>query len=162
MLLTMPSASPSSAEQVSVIDDARSRVAREATDRTGSCWRIYRDELYRADETFETAFTETARGALAVNFYHHRHQGHYSDQHLAAFEGIASLEARLALHEPGLTPRELAVCARRLIGMLYEGIATDLGISLASVKTYRKRAFERLDIHFRNELYDIAIGLGRS
>ncbi|MEO8936853.1 MAG: hypothetical protein ABI277_03345 [Burkholderiaceae bacterium] len=86
----MPSASPSSAEQVCVIDDARSRVAREATDRTGSCWRIYRDELYRADETFETAFTETARGALAVNFYHHRHQGHYSDQHLAAFEGIAS------------------------------------------------------------------------
>ncbi|MEO8936854.1 MAG: LuxR C-terminal-related transcriptional regulator [Burkholderiaceae bacterium] len=66
------------------------------------------------------------------------------------------------MHEPGLTPRGLAVCARRLIGMLYEGIATDPGISLASVKTYRKRAFERLDIHYRNERYGIAIGLGRS
>lgn len=209
--------------------------SREATDRTGSCWRIYRDDLYRADETFATAFVETAGGALAVghltatdvryaphrkriyqdhalldrltvaareadgallavNFYRHRHQGHFSDAQLAAFETIASpvlaavrrdhelrvastalgdladgskperiasFETRLAVHEPRLTPRERAVCARLLIGMLYEGIAHDLDISLASVKTYRKRAFERLDIHFRSELYGIAIGLAR-
>lgn len=52
-----------------------------------------------------------------------------------------------------LSPREVAVCARLLTGMTQDGIASDLSLSVPTVKTYRNRAFERLGIHFRNELY---------
>jgi DNA-binding CsgD family transcriptional regulator len=34
-----------------------------------------------------------------------------------------------------------------------DGIAADLGLSLATVKTYRTRAFERLNIRFKSELF---------
>jgi DNA-binding CsgD family transcriptional regulator len=60
---------------------------------------------------------------------------------------------RLSALCPELTPRELAVCARMLRGMTLEGIACDLRLALPTVKTYRSRAFARLGIHFRNELF---------
>lgn len=117
---------------------------------------------------------------LAVNFYHHCSQGYFADRVLARFETVAApvlaavrrhhawvqpsstmraidriadFEARLASRAPTLTVRERAVCARLLAGMLYSGIADDLGISLPTVKTYRARAFERLGLHFRNQLF---------
>ena len=54
---------------------------------------------------------------------------------------------------PALTERERAVCVRMLQGLTLEGIAADLGLALPTVKTYRGRAFDRLGIHFRNELF---------
>lgn len=58
---------------------------------------------------------------------------------------------------PGLTAREIDVCARLLAGMTQDGIASDLGLSLPTVKTYRNRAFARLGIHFRNELFALML-----
>jgi len=52
-----------------------------------------------------------------------------------------------------LTPRELDVCERLLRGWSFDGVAADLGLSVPTVKTYRARAFDRLGIHFRNELF---------
>ena len=49
----------------------------------------------------------------------------------------------------------MQVCLRLLHGMTYEGIASDLHISSATVKTYRNRAFARLGIHFRNQLFGL-------
>ena len=57
-----------------------------------------------------------------------------------------------------LTDRELDVCARLLQGMTQEGIAADLGLGVPTVKTYRNRAFARLGIHFRNELFAKVLG----
>jgi len=37
--------------------------------------------------------------------------------------------------------------------LTHDGIAADLGLSVPTVKTYRNRAFARLGIHFRNELF---------
>lgn len=54
---------------------------------------------------------------------------------------------------PGLTPRELDVCERLLRGWSHDGVAADLGLTLATVKTYRARAFARLGLHFRSELF---------
>ncbi len=45
------------------------------------------------------------------------------------------------------------MCIRLLQGMTQDGIASDLGLALPTVKTYRNRAFARLGIHFRNELF---------
>jgi len=47
------------------------------------------------------------------------------------------------------------VCERLLRGWTYDGIAQDMGISVASAKTYRARAFDRLGIHFRNQLFTL-------
>lgn len=51
-----------------------------------------------------------------------------------------------------LPRREAEVCARILYGMSSLGIALELGISEGSVKTYRKRAYERLRIGSEREL----------
>ncbi len=63
------------------------------------------------------------------------------------------MRERLLELGPELTARELDVCVRLLQGMTHDGIAVDLGVSLTTVKTYRNRAFDRLGIHFRNELF---------
>ena len=57
-----------------------------------------------------------------------------------------------------LAGREREVCQRLLKGWTHEGIAADLGLSAGTVKTYRDRAFEKLGIHHRNELFALAIG----
>ena len=62
------------------------------------------------------------------------------------------LKRRLACTFPDLTPRELEVCARTLAGDTAACIAGQLGISRASVLTYRQRAYRRLRITQANAL----------
>jgi DNA-binding CsgD family transcriptional regulator len=69
----------------------------------------------------------------------------------------AALRARLLRLHRGFTNRELDVCVRLLQGMTQEGIACDLDVTLPTVKTYRNRAFARLGIHFRNELFALML-----
>ena len=47
--------------------------------------------------------------------------------------------------------------ARLLRGMSCEGIGADFALSTATVETYYNRAFERLGIHHRNELFALAL-----
>ena len=90
-------------------------------------------------------------------------QGRLSSPDLASLEqALARQGLTLLRAHPGLTERELDVCARLLQGMTQEGIACDLGLSLPTVKTYRNRAFSRLGIHFRNELFALALGTQRN
>jgi DNA-binding CsgD family transcriptional regulator len=51
------------------------------------------------------------------------------------------------------------VCARILSGYSSEAIASELGISLHSAFTYRKRAYDKLGIASQNELFAIALRL---
>ena len=114
---------------------------------------------------------------LALNLYRHTHQPRLSDRHIRSFETLAPallalarkhaalaaprpapagdevLAQRLLARAPGLTERELAVCLRLLRGMTHDGVAADLDLRPPTVKTYRNRAFQRLGIHFRNELF---------
>jgi DNA-binding CsgD family transcriptional regulator len=71
---------------------------------------------------------------------------------------LPTLRTRLLQLHADLTDRELDVCARLLQGMTHEGIASDLGLGVPTVKTYRNRAFARLGIHFRNELFARVLG----
>lgn len=75
-----------------------------------------------------------------------------------AADGLPVLRMRLVRLQAELTDRELDVCARLLQGMTHEGIASDLGLGVPTVKTYRNRAFARLGIHFRNELFARVLG----
>ena len=45
-----------------------------------------------------------------------------------------------------------------LKGWTYDGIAADLGVSPGTIKTYCNRAFGRLGIHHRNELFALLRG----
>lgn len=145
----------------------------------------HRARVYEAHGVAERVSIVQSRedGLFAVNFYRHQHQHPFSDAQVADFEALApalmalagkhvalaaaptaeteepaALAAqRLRALQPALTPRELEVCLRLLRGMTYDGIASDLGLSVPSVKTYRNRAFDRLGIHFRNELYALVL-----
>lgn len=66
-------------------------------------------------------------------------------------------EAGGAFPLEGLPRREREVCERLLRGLTYDGIGADLGLSANTVKTYRDRAFERLGIHHRSELYALML-----
>ena len=76
-----------------------------------------------------------------------------SAESLAAALPAGRLRERLLSLNGQLTARELDVCVRLLQGMTHDGIAADLGLGPTTVKTYRNRAFSRLGIHFRNELF---------
>jgi DNA-binding NarL/FixJ family response regulator len=141
----------------------------------------HREAIYRRHGLLErlSVASRCADGSvLAVNLYHHAHQGSFSDGELAHFGELApallasvtrhlelsaaspatadaatSTRARLVARCPALTARELDVLERLLQGLSYDGIAADLGLSLATVKTYRARAFDRLGLHFKSELF---------
>lgn len=110
---------------------------------------------------------------MAVNLYHHLDQGCFDPAEVERFAELAPLllacvarqvqwqaqspdagvRDRLLARCPALTARELDVLERLLQGLSYDGIAADLGLSVASVKTYRARAFARLGLHFKSELF---------
>jgi DNA-binding CsgD family transcriptional regulator len=134
----------------------------------------HRDAIYvrhAVEERLSLAWTLADRSLMAINLYRHRGQraraatelAHFAEaapvlrsavlRHLQLRQCAATPRERLALRCPALTERELDVLVRLLDGLTYDGIASDLGLSLASVKTYRARAFERLGIHFRSQLF---------
>lgn len=116
-----------------------------------------------------------AEGWRVLNVARHRSDGCFSDRELEALLGIAGitlpmlplnraravpaapltlgqLERRFTLYFSDLTTREREVCARAAIGMTVEATAIDLGIAKASVLTYRKRAYQRLQVSSPYEL----------
>jgi DNA-binding NarL/FixJ family response regulator len=140
----------------------------------------HRERIYRRHgllERLSVVSAEDDGGLLAVNLYHHAHQGAFSGREREQFVRIAPLllagvrrhlallgaqapgpldrSGRAALQAAcaGLTARELDVCERLLRGWSHDGVAADLGLSVATVKTYRTRAFRRLGLHFRSELF---------
>jgi DNA-binding CsgD family transcriptional regulator len=78
-----------------------------------------------------------------------------------AAEAPMTIESLFAAgeHFKTLTPREKEVCQRILSGYGSAAISAELGISLHSTFTYRKRAYEKLGICSQNELFAIALRL---
>ena len=65
---------------------------------------------------------------------------------------------RLRAVVPELSGRELEVAALIASGLSSHGIALELGISVNTVLTYRKRAYARLGISSQNELMRLLLG----
>jgi DNA-binding CsgD family transcriptional regulator len=146
----------------------------------------HRDAIYKrhgVSERLSIAEPQADGSVLAVNLYHHEHQGAFADAELANFEQLAPalfatvrrhielveaadaprpdaarLRQALQHRHADMPPRELDVCVRLLQGLSYDGIAADLGLSVATVKTYRRRAFERMGLHFKSELFAAFVG----
>ena len=138
--------------------------------------RVY--DAHGVAERVSVVQEEPDRSVFALNFYRHQHQRPLSDAQLAEFGRVggllmalarkhialtqpqalpASTSDRLRALQADLTPREIQVCIRLLQGMTQEGIAADMNLGLPTVKTYRNRAFARLGIHFRNELFALML-----
>jgi DNA-binding CsgD family transcriptional regulator len=118
------------------------------------------------------------RGASAwraINLARHRSDGYFTDAELDNIIGLAGLalpllmldrdflrqeppcdvrelEARFAALFPELPRREREVCARAARGMSVEATALDLAIGAATVLTYRRRAYCRLQVSSPIEL----------
>ncbi len=135
--------------------------------------RVY--DAHGVAERVSVVIEESADALFAVNLYRHVHAKALTDAQLADFGRLgaalmalarkhvslapatASPAERLLALCPELSGRELDVCERLLKGMTQEGVAADLGLSVPTVKTYRNRAFGRLDIHFRSELFALVL-----
>jgi DNA-binding CsgD family transcriptional regulator len=120
-----------------------------------------------------------------VNFYRTTVQGRYGREQIECLKGVApavcaavarhfqeevvpdyydpfqKVEALFSARGPlwRLSSRERDVCLRILSGCSSEAISIDLGISLQSTYTYRKRAYEKLEICSQNELFGIVLRL---
>ncbi|WP_394791712.1 LuxR C-terminal-related transcriptional regulator [Rhodoferax sp.] len=71
--------------------------------------------------------------------------------------GFAAQVRQVQQLHPALSLREAEVCAGILQGLTLDGIASQLGLRLPTVKTYRSRAFARMGIQFRNQLFARAL-----
>jgi DNA-binding CsgD family transcriptional regulator len=122
---------------------------------------------------------EDVDGALlSVNLYRHDSQAAFSDAERDTLQALGPLLLSCVLRHLALRPqaagadtpaaaaiaafglltrREREVCERLLRGWTHDGIAADLGLAPATVKTYRDRAFDRLGIHQRHELFALAL-----
>jgi LuxR family transcriptional regulator, activator of tox operons len=77
---------------------------------------------------------------------------HETALRLSPEDARADLRRRFAQRAPSLSPRELDVCVLIATGLSSEGIALELGVSVNTILTYRKRAYARLGISSQNEL----------
>lgn len=141
----------------------------------------YREAIYQRHDMIErlsSLYLDEQDRPVLFNLYRHRDQGFFSDSELRMCEALSPvllqlLRGHLALtglkrtedhqqlllqHCSGLTMQELNICSRLLQGMTHAGIAADLGIKESTVKTYRNRAFDRLGINFRSQLFALFSG----
>ena len=68
-------------------------------------------------------------------------------------ELLARIREALSYSSRELTPREVDICSRIVVGYTTCGIAHSLGITLNTVATHRKRAYYKLGISCQNELF---------
>lgn len=99
------------------------------------------------------ALRELARMLMPIIATHVRLAAPVREQPLS----IADIEMRVSTTFPELSQREREVCARTLAGVTAEGIGLDLGIKQTTVLTYRRRAYERLNISTVHQLSTMLI-----
>jgi DNA-binding CsgD family transcriptional regulator len=148
----------------------------------GSYRKVFFDNSGIVDKFAASIWVDSA--CFYVNFYRIRSQGRFRPDEVLRLRRIApTLSAAVARHfqeeggpqhdpveeittliatkEPlaSLTGREQEVCRGILSGLSSEAISAELGISLHSTLTYRKRAYEKLGISSQNELFGIVLRL---
>lgn len=111
-----------------------------------------RSRHFSDNETSE--FSAIARVSLPIFV---RHEGFAAKTASGNFS-VNEVERRLEALGRGLTRRELQVCARTIGGLTAEGAAIDLQISVPSVLTYRRRAYNRLNVSSALQLAAIIFG----
>jgi len=124
--------------------------------------------------------------AVCLSLYRDRREGSFGGEDLRRIDAIksplaAACERHLDLRpkhrlptlpqmaallqggedRPALSAREAAVCARIVMGYSNEAIALDLGLSFHSVRTYRRRAYAKMQVTSQNELFALILNGGK-
>jgi len=150
---------------------------------TDSYRKLFFDDARIVDKVAAAFWIDTI--CFYLNFYRTVDQGRFSRSETARLARLApALTAIVARHcqaeqaeevaDPtrklerlfattgrfvALTRREKEVCLRILSGYSSQAISAELGLSLHSTLTYRKRAYEKIGISSQNELFGIVLGL---
>lgn len=142
-------------------------------------------DRYSIQERLSVVSEECSGSLLTLNFYRFGGQRWFSQEdeadllsaaavlvvavqrHLALVPAVSPSTHSTSTHEleksvllercPRLTERELEVCVCLVRGWSFDGIAARLNVSATTVKTYRDRAFRRLGISHRNQLYGVCV-----
>lgn len=77
---------------------------------------------------------------------------HKSADVAPALTSLEEIENCICRQMPSMPRREAEVCSRVIYGVSSLGISLELGISVETVMTYRKRAYSRLNIATQREL----------
>ncbi|CAE6959370.1 helix-turn-helix transcriptional regulator [Paraburkholderia domus] len=78
----------------------------------------------------------------------------------ASFRSAAELSEEIVHRYPDFPRREREVMSGLLRGLTFDGVACELGVSFATVVTYKQRLFARLNIHTRPQLFAAFFGAG--
>lgn len=147
--------------------------------RASEMQRAHRQRIYAThgmSERLSVLRLDKAGGMLCVNLYRHVDQPFIDDEERDRLQQIGPLlltcvSRHLALTSSrsssnvenvlgALPRREREVCERLLRGWTHDGIGADLKLAPTTIKTYRDRAFDRLGIHHRNELFALVMNGG--
>ena len=139
----------------------------------------YRKECYGDVGLIErvSAISSCGGETVRIMIYRSRRDGRFDDGAISSLARNAGLLSALLLrHERGaarteaapplrrgerpMPKRESQVCEAIVRGMTSEAIGLELGISLNTVLSYRKRAYARLGISSQNELLKLLLGPG--
>lgn len=137
--------------------------------RASEMQRAHRQRIYAPyglSERLSLLRNDDADGVLSINLYRHVDQPFIDDDERDLLQQIGPLLLACVSRHLALAPssnaesilgvlprREREVCERLLRGWTHAGIAADLKVAPTTIKTYRDRAFDRLGIHHRNELF---------
>jgi DNA-binding CsgD family transcriptional regulator len=118
---------------------------------------------------------------VRINFYRRALSGRFNEADLSVLATVADLaitaigkhEAlcsprstaaqydrycrQLSLGAPCLSSRECQVCALIVLGLRSEGIAHELGLSVNTILSHRRRAYAKLKISSQNELFHMLL-----
>lgn len=115
---------------------------------------LYSDHNHGPFCPHEARWVHECRGLIGAAV-----QRHYSLEHSGLADDIASLtEAFLGIDLTSpLSSREASVCAHIVKGFSNLAIALELGLSVHSVATYRRRAYSKLGVTSPTELFGILL-----
>jgi LuxR family transcriptional regulator, activator of tox operons len=143
----------------------------------------YRRECYRSVDLIDrfSLIKTLGNEVVRINFYRKASSGRFSEADLVALSTLADLaitaigkhdalnslratEApydrycrRLALSAPRLSSREIQVCAQIVMGLRSDAIAHELGLSINTILSHRRRAYAKLEISSQTELFHMLL-----
>jgi DNA-binding CsgD family transcriptional regulator len=112
----------------------------------GGEWTVLNMYLGQECVGSDTLFRMASFGSLIAPFLRRRGRGPEVSLANDCERADERLCRKLRRRFPALTEREALVCALTMIGKTSEEIATALGIRPCTVITYRRRAYERLEV----------------
>jgi DNA-binding CsgD family transcriptional regulator len=143
----------------------------------------YRRDCYRAVDLIDRMSLVKVLGneVVRINFYRSSSVGRFTGADFALVSALADLSMaaiekhealtvlspnidhydrycnRLALRAPHLSSRERQVCAQIVLGKRSLAIADELGLSVNTVLSHRRRAYAKLNISSQNELFHMLL-----